>query len=109
MGNPNDVVGNAVDSKVKMQTVKFPFNMYNHDEKEWQAQAFINIPETAYEDDRASFLQMETWFKLAIDANAITVDQVKLKELGIPEIQFASAPLFQTKKRSASSFVKQED
>jgi len=108
MGIPNDVVATAVDSKNKMQTVKFPFNMFNHDENEWQAQAFINIPESAYENDKESFLQMEAWFKLAVDAKAITVDAAKLEELGIPAIQFSAAPMFQAKKRSASSFVKPE-
>ena len=102
MGNPNDVVAIAVDSKNKMQTVKFPFRMFNKNTDEWDAIAYGNIPES--DTSLEHFKMFEGWLQQAIDGGAISVDEAKLKELGIPVIKLTAEPLFQKTERDASAY-----
>jgi hypothetical protein len=102
MGNPNDQVATAVDSKYNMQTIKFPFRMYNKNTEKWDATAYINIPEA--DTTEGHFLMFQGWFQKAVDGGAISVDSAKLKKLGIPDMQLTAESLFQQEERDSSAY-----
>ena len=86
-----------------MQSVKFPFRMYNKNTMEWDAIAYGNIPESGTSLDH--FKMFEGWLQQAIDGGAILIDEAKLKELGIPNIKLTAESLFQKTERLSNAYI----